>query len=161
MEISKEFLNYSRKTGSSGENLFSKVAKDRGFSVKNPTEDENMKSHIDFWITKNGKTNSVDVKGLKKSIDDGEVWIEFKNVRGDNGWLYGDADFIAFQLQDSFLLVNRLSLIDIVESKVNFNVYADKQNALYKLYTRGHRDDQLTKIKVDDLFECKFKKWMI
>ncbi len=159
MNISKEFLNYSEKTGTTGEIEFEKIARLKNFTVSHPTEEQNIYNHIDFFITKGGNTVSVDVKGLKQSVKTDEIWIEFKNVRGNRGWLYGDSDVIAFQLNEGFVLVNRKSLIELVESKTNMLAYSDKDNALYKLYSRAGRDDELTKIKINDLFETKHKKW--
>lgn len=77
-----------------------------------------MWNHIDLFYTKNDKTYSIDVKSMKKSNrkdatpDDQIHWIELQNVRGNPGWIYGKADFIAFELMNSWLIISRKKLID-------------------------------------------------
>lgn len=77
-----------------------------------------MWNHIDLFYTKDDKTYSFDIKSMKKSNrkdatpDDQIHWIELQNVRGNPGWIYGKADFIAFELMNSWLIISRKKLID-------------------------------------------------
>lgn len=95
------------------------------FKTKNPegllkraTKQQDMFDHIDWFAGE----HSYDVKSLKKrrakdnTVDSTIVWIEFKNVRGNLGWLYGKAQRIAFELEDEFIIVNREDLRKVAES---------------------------------------------
>ena len=79
--------------------------------------------HIDFWVTsaKNGKRYSVDVKSSKKIsrvdkyVNLDEVWIEYNNTyNGKKSWIHGEADFIAFELNKTFLVVKLRELKSFV-----------------------------------------------
>lgn len=71
------------------------------------SQKDDMFNHIDLFYTIADKTYSFDVKSMKKSnrkdstVDDQIHWIELQNVRGNPGWIYGKADFIAFELMNS------------------------------------------------------------
>lgn len=60
----------------------------------------------------------VDVKCFKKSTVEGYLLVEFRNVAGEKGWVYGDADVIAFMLSDGFLVVGRDDLRRMAEGKI-------------------------------------------
>lgn len=103
-------------------------------------------SHIDFSCDVKFK---VDVKSMK---DPNTIWIELKNVRGDDGWLHGDASHFAFERHNCFLVVSQSNLISLVDAKVDMKTIVDKaDDCLYKLYTRSNRKDLLTKLRPTDL----------
>ena len=91
--------------------------------VKRASSREDMYLHFDLVAyLKDGSTRRIDVKGLK-SMGHGRKktgdyhWIELKNVNGAKGWLYGEADIIAFQVsEDDFILVDRLKLVEYVSN---------------------------------------------
>ena len=99
--------------GEKAECSFETSVSKAGLSCEKSSFPEEMR-HIDFWIEGN-KTprTAVDVKSRKKvkraddKFNDEVVWIEFANVQGKRGWLYGDSDIIAFERPEDFLLVNR------------------------------------------------------
>lgn len=119
-------------------------------NIRKPTNKEDMIEHWDINIGV-----KVDVKGLKKILRTEEHpnedyhWIEIKGITGKLGWLYGQADYIAFETYDYFIIVNRERLRQWVESKVvkEFTEYPE----LYRLYRREGRNDVLTIIKTLDL----------
>lgn len=101
----------------------------------------------------------VDVKGVKRvnrqgKKDDRFHWLEFKNVRGNKGWLYGKADIIAFECNDYWILVDRLTLVDWAEEVVTME---HAHYPLYKIKTRKGRKDIISLIKSDDLLEIGIK----
>lgn len=103
-------------------------------------------SHIDFTCDVRFK---VDVKSMK---DPNTIWIELKNVKGDDGWLYGKATHFAFERANCFVVVNQANLISLVDAKVDMKTIVDKaDDCLYKLYTRLNRKDLLTKLRPSDL----------
>ena len=160
----------SVEEGLQGERRFRAIIESFGLTATEATFKENVHDHIDFFVK--GKTESlrdfgfsVDVKARKRKsrssdeYDDKYIWVEFKNVRGKKGWLYGKADKIAFETERGFLMVDRAELAKWCEEKVDFKRFARKAHtAIYKVYTRKGREDLISRIKIDDvrgLDSCK------
>ena len=139
----------------------------KNLKVQKATQNENIFSHIDYWFwdLKNNK-RSVDVKTsdrVTRHLNDNIAWIEMRNVNGKKGWVYGDADFIAFELVCYWLVVPRKKIVDFIEKYVSDDFVEDKKDALYKKYTRKKygRDDIITIVKIQDLMAmatCIWKK---
>ena len=136
------FLSKGKET----EKAFSKILS----NVKFSSETEDITEHWDL------STNlKIDVKGLKKrnrsddSVDERIHWVEIKNVNGNVGWLYGDADYFAFELHNYWIIVDKIDLQDLVKSQVK-KEYA-KIPMLNKLYSREGRKDVMTLISTFDL----------
>lgn len=127
------------------ESKFVVCCEHNNIEVKNSSKKENMYKHIDFYLTKNGKVESVDFKGAKrKSRTDSEydydlVWIEIQNVRGNKGWIYGEADFIVFEREDHYIFIPRKRIVEYAESIQDKTVYHKKY--IEKLYQRKNRED--------------------
>lgn len=155
------------KEGHSAENIFKKIAESKNYLVTLASKQENMHKHIDMFLegrdseTKKKKVISVDIKASKrtsrkdKNFNYEWVWIEIKNVQGRKGWLFGEADFIAFEQEKHFVLVPRKTLVSFVKSNVRFDL--DKveraSHAKYKIYQRRGRRDQITQVKLEDLLK--------
>ena len=115
--------------------------------IRKSTREEDIELHIDFWHDKDG----VDVKG--NNLPD-EIWIEFRNVHGNLGWLLGEAKWIAFELCEvgGFVRVDRKELLDWCLNHVDFNEYVlYKRDAYRKIYQRKNREDKITMLVLDDL----------
>lgn len=142
MNLSNKRRFDSKVEGDSSENRFSLIFPDAVPSTKM----ENIKLHVDFWLS-DGR--GVDVKGKNYPH---EIWVEIKNVNGDLGWLYGKADFFAFELYElgGFACVDANDLRDFVAKNVR-KEYTSKSNAYLKLYRRQNRMDTITKITICDL----------
>ena len=103
-----------------------------------------------------------DVKGMKKyrRSDDKPTdrlhWIELRNVNGKNGWLYGNADIIAFETRKWWLLVERKDLVQFVEGIIFGDFTVDKPEP-YRLYQREGRSDLLTILPTVDLLSIATK----
>ena len=155
------------QSGLGAEQIFDQIAESKNLEVKNARRRENIHKHIDKYITQESKTWSVDIKARKKTsrsdsdAQDEWIWIEFQNVRGNLGWLYGEADNIAFETQDSFVIVDRKSLIDYVENAVDMAKPVRKSYlAKYKTYQRAGRNDLLTMVELSKIIEnCKHFVW--
>ena len=151
----------SIKEGKSAEDEFSRLAKLRGFLVK-PANGMEQFDHVDFHLTSEEEdglmTAMVDVKARKRKkrsdsyVQDEWIWVEFKNVRGKDGWLYGLADFIAFETEESFILSFRKELVDWCESKIDLKdkVYSAEE-AEYMPYTRKGKQDLISMIQLRDI----------
>jgi len=155
------------ESGLGAEQIFDQIAESKNLEVKNARRRENIHKHIDKYITQESETWSVDIKARKKtsrsdsSAQDDWIWIEFQNVKGNNGWLYGEADNIAFETQDSFVIVDRNSLVDYVENAVDMGKPVRKSFlAKYKTYRRAGRNDLLTMVELSKIVEnCNHFVW--
>jgi hypothetical protein len=123
--------------------------------IKKSDRDSDMFGHYDFIIADKTK---VDVKGAKKinrhdqSPNHDIHYIEFRNVRGNKGWVYGEADYIAFEYYDTFLLVKRESIIELCKSKI-LDKSIKNYKSIYGLYSREGREDLITLIPTKDLID--------
>jgi hypothetical protein len=157
----------SLELGQKAESLFAKSAIKHGWVIEPAPEDSNKNEHFDYMMSKEGRSLNVEVKSLKRmgrrdsDVQDEHIWIELHGVRKeDQGWLYGKADLIAFELKNSFRIVRRTDLLDLVEKLVDFNATVEKSTeALYKLYSRPGRSDSLTIIKANDLLKITSLEW--
>ena len=153
----------SMKEGQESELKFSQLAKLRGFLVEPATGMEQF-DHIDFHLTSEEEdgtmTAMIDVKARKRinrnddEFDDEWLWIEFKNVRGKQGWIYGVADFIAFEIKDSFILSYRKELCDWCLDHVDIkNIVKNAQEAEYVAYSRKGKQDLIARILTEDVIK--------
>lgn len=163
-------FDYSGKnqiSGEKAEDLFEKLAINRGLKIAKASFKQQL-SHIDFLLTnKDKKTYFIDIKARKRinrsseNFSDDLVWIEFKNVSGNEGWLYGAADFISFERENDFVIVPRKNLVLICEKIVTNKIANKSSEALYNRYTRKDRKDELSLIKMQDILNgTKVQIWL-
>jgi len=154
--------------GLNAQDIFDKIAQSRGWHVKNAGSSEDMNEHWDRLIKKGIESYKVEVKSMKRlarqdsKVQDDWVWIELHGVRNyDQGWLYGGkSDIIAFEKKESFLIVKRLDLIDLIPRIVAMDsLVTNVREARYKIYQRSGRPDKITLIKTDDLLEIMWDEW--
>jgi hypothetical protein len=150
--------------GKKAELRFKAMFEAAGVKVVDATEDENINKHIDYHLYALEAYTTVDVKCMKRvSREDPEpqdkfVWVEFMNVRGKPGWLYGEAQFIAFETKDGFAMVERIDLIDHCNQYVNKEINAYKpQDALNAVYRRERRRDSMTLLELELIPHTKIK----
>jgi len=118
-----------------------------------------MNQHWDFLLrfVKNGNDFTVDVKAHKHKWRNGPLlddyfWIEWKNVRGNTGWISGTADYIAFIYYNNIHFYERCNLKDTARSFIDFNKHVDKSSlALNCIYTRRDRKDEVSLISISRL----------
>jgi hypothetical protein len=171
--------------------LFENKLKAKGWTFKAATANQDMKDHVDGFVTmyNNGaavRTFAVDLKGDKYNSrrNNGKreclcQYIEFLNVNGDKGWLFGKAEYIAClnEEQDGFYLVPMKRLrkfceelfgisldgkLEDVRRRLN-SVGCEKnlwtcnvEYAIHKLYHRRDRlDECVTQISMDDIKTLK------
>ena len=131
---------------------FVRAARAKGLYVSKSSHTEDMHSHIDYWLAMNpdGRKWGVDVKG--NNLPD-EIWVEFKNVRGNPGWMYGGATIIAFDIPEEggFAIVDREELAFFCEKHVANEFVTDKKHAYLKRYTRKDREDVISILKLHDI----------
>jgi len=132
------------------EDKFAAVIKQLG-EVAPSTTEQDINEHWDVKLD-----IKFDVKAVKKvNRSDGETdetihWVELINVRGNRGWLYGEADYFAFELDDYWVIVNKQILQTFIAKKCAKKEKSDTP-ALYKIYNRSDRLDAITLVKTIDL----------
>ena len=101
------------------------------------------------------------IKRTDAEVNDDLIWVEFLNVAGRGGWLVGAAEYIAFERENDFIIVNRAALWKLCMEKVDQNTrVTQSKHALYKIYQRKDRKDEISIIKFSDIFDnLKFKVW--
>lgn len=140
---------------------FIDLAKSKGYIVKKPTAQQ-FKKFINFVVVGKGKDGnpesaSLSLKNLKNDKKVKWLWVEIKNHEGNPGWLYGDADFIVFELPEEFLFISRKSLIEHIHSSIDHSLplVQNTWEAKYKLYQRQGKLDQITQVKLSSLMSLK------
>jgi hypothetical protein len=125
--------------------------------VKLSTEDQDKYEHWDLSIEA-----KIDVKSIKKQsredifYDENFHWVELKNVHGKLSWLYGDADFFAFETIDYWIIVSKNTLQKFIEEKCR-GKNIGKIKDPYELYQRENRKDVIVKVKTIDLIYLSTK----
>ncbi len=148
----------SFESGDKAESSFETAARKAGLSCSKSSFEDEIR-HIDFWVEgKKLPKMAVDVKSRKKvkrnddKLNDEVVWIEFANVQGKKGWLYGDSKIIAFEREFDFLLVDRKLLAQLCENLCNLSkLNVGTGTPLYTGYQRKGRKDILSLIKMTDI----------
>lgn len=153
----------SWKGGQESEDLFGALLLEKYPEARRATLEEQYKG-MD-WICSKG---SIDVKTMK-SLQRGSakqqdfIWIEFKNNAGEQGWIHGEMDWIAFEKEDRYVLCKRWDLCYIAERLCDLtSMVQNSQDALYKGYSRKNRKDLLSMIRASDLDRIPtqaLKKW--
>lgn len=159
MSLSHKRIEYSQSTGRVSEVRFERACKHMGLDVRKASKQIDMKHHIDFYMSMGDKTWSADVKG--NNLPD-EIYCEFINVRGDKGWMLGDANIIAFDMPEvgGFCVVNRPELLDWCNKNVEDSFVKHKRDAYRKKYSRPNRQDVITKIHIKDLISMdSYRVW--
>ena len=151
--MSKWIQDASWKRGQQVESEFAELLNQKSDNVQ-PSNLIGQFKHVDYT----SDIGSIDVKARKRitrkddEVQDDLVWLEFKNVQGKEGWLYGNADWIAFERLEDFVLVKRIDLVELAEQLCTTEVRVLKsRNALYRGYQRRGRKDLLSIIKMTDI----------
>ena len=98
---------------------FDLFCKEAGWQKVIASLHEDMMHHTDYHVKINGRVRRVELKGRKEFVkgcfNRERFLIEFKNVNGDDGWIYGKADLIAFLTDGGFIIVERYPLMALME----------------------------------------------
>jgi len=151
--VSNERRQYSNQIGDITAQRFVEACQAIGYSCEKSDRNTDIYDHIDYFVTRiNGKT-SVDVKGGNHPDT---IWVEFKNVNGDAGWMYGKAEFIAFDMPElgGFVMVRTSELRTLCE-KIVEPVFVTKQEATRKFYQRAGRQDVISRLQLADIKSLK------
>ena len=179
--------------GNKAEDRFELALRNR-FPGKKTGRANGSEERIDHWDYKLCMDNSCDsskaikyeVKGARKvEMKDAapqDKWfpVEFLSVESHPGWVYGKANWIAFEtLGDYWILVKPTDLADMAIGKIkesaakrgiqvdNIQDILDNQQlranrsseALYKIYGRAGRGDALTWVRREDILALPHEIW--
>tara|TARA_R110000823_G_scaffold21807_1_gene65759 strand:+ start:29 stop:511 length:483 start_codon:yes stop_codon:yes gene_type:complete len=150
MAVSKGRYQYSFKQGNDAEKKFKDLMELRGHTCIKSSRSDDINKHIDFYVNE----FSVDVKGNRHLET---IWLELKNVRGNKGWLEGEADYIVFDVVElkSFCFFNTEKLFNYVK---DIKEIAKDKKDYNKLYTRKERKDVLVKVRYNDIKHLEKQK---
>ena len=123
---------------------------------------QNIHEHWDMQGGLEGKVLKFDVKGLKKKkrsddkTQDKWAWVEGTNVDGKPGWIKGQADYIIFERDDYWLMVNREELFKFTWKKLEATGFPKGKKA-YHVYDRAYwgKKDKITLVPYEDIEELK------
>ncbi len=146
--VSNSSMDTCYEIGQSAEKRFATKLSKPSFS----TPEQDMEEHWD--IESFGK--KYDVKAMKKwrrsdsEPTDRMHYVELRNVHGNRGWLYGQANYIVFETRSYWLVVPREDLVNFIDGAVEKNEQS-LQPEVYKLYQRHERKDLITVVPTVDL----------
>lgn len=138
------------ETGLTAEQQF--ASKLQGPTMAN--EKQNMYEH---WDVMDARGRKYDVKAMKRfrrsdaSATDRIHFLEFRNVHGQVGWLYGEASAIVFETRSHWIVVNRQELVQYAEKSVDWDAPRADKPKVYELYGRSGRNDLMTVVPTVDL----------
>jgi hypothetical protein len=170
---SNEFMDErSVEMGESAEKKFDRAVKAQGKSVRKASRYEERVQHIDRWIgdkrwwpklnqtMKDKPEISVEIKAMKRisraspEPQSEWLWVEFRNVSGGLGWLYGDATLLATEVETGFYLLYLKSLRSWAEFKVDREAkVANPNHAQYTSYSRKNRKDEMSLINLQEFID--------
>lgn len=109
--------------------------------------------HIDYEARLRGHIGTWDVKSIKRwERNDSDymydkVWVEFVS-KGYLGWLYGKADWVAFELEKDgrFICVKREELLEYCEEHCRARCVVNARDAMWNLYVRRYVNDKGEKV---------------
>lgn len=147
--------------GTAAEQRFFDICRSRGYTIRSATSYENRVKHFDFKV----QGYAVEVKSMKAprrgmAPDPNMIYVELKNVCGGSGWVYGDADYIAFEQRKGFLMVDRSKLVGLVQSMQSKCRKSNVSGVYNTLYSRANRDDLVMVLHINDLTGLD-TKWLI
>ena len=147
---------------------FEYLATQRGYNPKRARrKDFNNVSHLLTAKGKDGKPIQIrfDVKKIKnKKQSQDWLWVEFKNAQGEDGWLHGEAHFVAFERTYDFIVVNRKELLTMLSDgkKIRYDLPFVNlaKRAKYRIYKRAGTKEEITQISAKDLKKLKsYQLW--
>lgn len=154
--VKKNWFDFYQQ-GLRKEDEFAKLLVEQcGGKIKHSTRSDDINYHVDLIWTIEGKDVYFDVKGLRKAnrsdtnYDDSIHWVEIQNVKGKEGWLYGRAHYIAFELNNEWIICKRTAILKLISEKVlDKTIKTSKE--LYTYYQRKGREDIIIKVLSEDL----------
>lgn len=133
-------------------------------TCKRSNKNDDTKRHIDFyWNSPKKGILAIDAKGLRKrsrkdkEYDDTIQWIEMKNVHGNDGWVYGDSDYVAFRTKKDIIFVQTKKIKEygenICDGKEILYGRKNKPSDCYKPYCRDKNKEVIFMCPTSDMVD--------
>ena len=153
MKVTKERYKSCIKDGNYYESLFKERVIDSGYKWDISTLEDDMYKHIDCYVDGYG----VDVKG-NRHLD--TIWLEYTNVKGNEGWLRGEAHYIAMNIKelDCFSIYKRVDLLRFVLDNVSKTTTDKTDYLMYYTREKWGKKDKIVKVKYKDIKHLELKK---
>ena len=125
---------------------FETLMRERGNEVDKSSIEEDKFLHIDYWVNGVG----VDVKGNRTSES---IWLELVNVRGFDGWLKGEAEYIAMDMVDlkCFYFFLREDLLNFVVDNVKGETTRNSDFLMFYNRSLWGNKDKIAKCKLSHI----------
>lgn len=160
--------------GDLAEAAFINIMLHRKFTIQRASSKEDWKEHWDYKFSRDDRPDpfTVDIKARRHFLwhsdflQDDYVCIEFLNTIGQKGWIYGQANYIAFERTHDFVVIALPDLISLMQylfspdAGYHKDVEYDKNNAnlISKPYKFLHREGKFELfywIETTKLFDYK------
>ncbi len=146
------------------ETQFAKIAKRNGFGVVQTQSTDSINQYkYDYRLAKGMIQISVKLIAYipniwQPKLND-KLWIELKTEH-TQGWLYQDFDIVAFETDQSFILVSRLDLMNYLDGVVNTKkpAWRGDESALHHIYYSRTKTAQ-TMIEQSDVASIVWDVW--
>ena len=156
-DVSYDYRDYTA-TGEKAELDFIKAVKAKNIDVVvvKATEEQDMFQHWDYSF--DGVT--IDIKsrrniGILNANGDKYTVLELVNRNGDKGWLFGDAQYIAFEFTtnvlDAFLVIPRIELVKYHEAHTQDIIVNDMNDCIHKKYSNTICEFVLTGVPLEEI----------
>lgn len=151
---------YSKNLGKKAEMEFLQIINRLNLEYRNASKKEEIFNHWDFLIKSNNvilegkyEVKSMKAKERGQKPNSNIIFIEIKSVGGNKGWIYGDADYIAFQTPDGFLIFPRKNLQNYTDSKISSMPLVNRSGLIWTTYTRKDRHDLVAIFPINELIK--------
>ena len=151
-EITYGRWKHAYEAGKKTEEHFKELMISSGNKCVKSSYNDDLYKHIDFYVNGYG----VDVKGKRRL---NSIWLEIVNVRGYDGWLNGEADYIVFDFLDlnAYSVFKRKQLLKLVS---NVTETTNSSKDYMKIYGRSewNQKDKLIKCKFEDIKHLEIQR---
>ncbi len=143
--------------GTLAEQRFVDICCGRGLRVVKASKRENRIDHLDFHVhLLNGRWVTVDVKAIKsrrrgQPPDPSVIYVELRGVTGEAGWIYGKADYIAFEQVNGFFMVPRQRLLERTEELLPSCERSVVSGVAMTIYGRRERKDEIMVLNAEHI----------
>jgi hypothetical protein len=152
----KQYFDYCFKYGKNAEKRF---VEKYLTNINYPTKNQDIYEHWDVEGTLKSINNNkykFDIKSsgkLKYSTENNimdSVWVEGTNISGKQGWIKGRADYIVFERENTWFVIDRQELLNFTFNKLKENNFK-KGKGVYLIHTRAGRKDKVTQVLFEDM----------
>tara|TARA_B100000427_G_C15412377_1_gene552617 strand:- start:103 stop:597 length:495 start_codon:yes stop_codon:yes gene_type:complete len=144
---------------------FYELAKLRKYKIQEVTKEDFRKniSHRLMGISKASKKEvsfSILLRRQTKpsKYSDNWAWVEFKKNRSTAGWIYGKADFVAFETRNEYVIISSKVLLHFLNtsSKIRYDLpfVKEPRYARYKIQ-KDKNGRESTQVSFRDLKKLK------